>query len=90
MKTGIEIIAQERIEQVEKHCFTYRTYDQYYIKNELVSAAIFCATLDDKYWPVEWDDCIKDKIKSKTYQERIAVMGAFCAAEIDRINEVEL
>ena len=88
MKTGIELIAIERQEQIEKHGWDL-TRDQDYKNGELSDAAVFCLTLDDKIWP--WNDegigtYFKRKIEAKSYQERVIISGAFCAAELDRLS----
>ncbi len=84
--TGIEIIAQERKDQLEKHGFTTE-HDQQYGKHELVRFAMYCLTLAEVHYPEGWDESWKAKIAAKSKQERLAVVGACCAAEIDRLND---
>lgn len=92
MKTGIELIDKERQEQVEKHGWDLN-HDQDYGANELSRAARFCLSPQDKsLWP--WRDgdigtYFMEKIISKNYEQRLIICGAFCAAELDRINKVE-
>ena len=42
-------------------------------------------TCDYKDFPHHWDDEICKKMAAKPYIQRLAIAGAFCAAEIDRI-----
>lgn len=97
MKTGIEIIAQERLEQIEKHLFTAQN-DSEYTSNELIRCAI-CYLMADNldltqnedgenlivsgYWPwaVKWW-----KPAPKNRIKELAKAGALIAAEIDRLQ----
>jgi hypothetical protein len=89
MTTGIKLIAIERQEQIEKHGWDL-SYDKDYGQGELLMAAQFCLNVNNYLlWP--WHDGAVgthffNKIKSKTPIERIVIAGAFCAAELDRIN----
>lgn len=84
MKTGIELITQERDEQINKHGFDVAN-DEYYSDNELIKAALFAINPDQFEWPYNWDEKFRDKIKGKTLIERLAVAGAFMAARIDQV-----
>jgi hypothetical protein len=100
MKTGIELIAQERKEQIEKHG---RTLDKDIDLNgnyELAWAAdILCVTPDQDIELVadlvvqtrlrEWDQDLLQRMLSKPYKERLIIAGALIAAEIDRIQAGE-
>lgn len=99
MKTGIEIIAEERKRQIEKEGYT-QVDDARYENEELVDAAICYAlgadstrieivtgkvkaVVTQKIWP--W----KDESWKPTPQNRIkelAKAGALIAAEIDRLK----
>ena len=90
MKTGIELIAQERQEQIEKHGYTIE-HDQEYDCEELKTAAIALLTQPkDKVYlgsfPALWNDGICEKMAAKDYKGRLILAGAFVAAEIDRIQ----
>lgn len=85
MKTGIELIAQERQEQIEKHGFTVDS-DIQYEAQELLWAAQYCLTGFIAHWPSGWSIQLRDKIAGKSQVERLAVSGAFIAAHIDLIN----
>lgn len=93
--TGIELIAQERAEQIEKHG---RTVEQDVLYNkdfQLVDAAenlIFPLENYPEYGtdyisiPEDWNEGSFLKIMSKPYKERLIIAGALIAAEIDRIQ----
>lgn len=86
MKTGIELIAIERSEQIIKHQWDL-TRDEDYGNGELLKAAEFCLTDNDEAWP--WHDGgigthFFNKTKAKSKQDRIILAGAYCAAELDR------
>ena len=94
MKTGIEIIAQERQEQIEKHHYSLEVDKEYNNHYQLSQAAGLLTWLDEEDFghdvdaccPTEWDPARWRKMMEKTYLERLAIAGALCAAEIDRIN----
>lgn len=95
MKTGIEQIAHERNEQIDKHKRT----PQYDAENnsdyELTRAAsILCAPdwgcneEEDMvdHMPINWDREWCLKVLQKPYHERIVIAGALLAAEVDRLT----
>lgn len=99
MKTGIELIAQERKEQIEKHG---RTVERDVHENAphvfevpltKAASALTMEPLTDhgKYFmkPSNWDQSIWDKMCAKPYKERLIIAGALIAAEIDRLNATE-
>lgn len=90
MKTGIELIAAERQEQIEKHG---RTIESDVLQNpsgQLVIGAIaLIRRVNRAFWkdmPARWDDVICKKMAKKSYKERLIIAGALIAAEIDRIQ----
>lgn len=86
MKSGIELIAQERMEQVEKHG---RTIHLDVIENshrELRYGAVALLSDDLRQMPLAWDESICLKMINKPYKERLIIAGALIAAEIDRLN----
>lgn len=92
MKTGIELIAEERNEQIEKHGRTV-DYDVIQNSNEQLSDAASKLCVDDAggYWPTDtlplnWRQDLWDKMTNKPYKERLIIAGALIAAEIDRIQ----
>lgn len=93
--TGIELIVVEREEQITKHGHTVKN-DAKYDSGELLMLAKFML-LDDS--DAEKDDLAEileehhgfkedflNKLNSKSYQKRLAIAGAFIAAEIDRVS----
>ena len=96
--TGIEMIAKERQEQIEKHG---RTVDNDVIENnhyQLSEAAGLLTALDmDDFQvtsaeccPVDWDEKIWEKMFNKSYEERLVIAGALIAAELDRLQRINL
>lgn len=89
MKTGIELIAEERQEQIEKHGFD-AGHDEFNDADQLVNAALYAVTGDDKYYPSDWDEWWRNKMVAKTAStplskiERLKIGGALFAAAIDR------
>lgn len=84
MKTGIELIAEERKEQIEKHGWNAE-HDAKHDCDELVNAAAFA--LEPNLFHaerIEWYGFIA-KINKKNDIERLKVAGALIAAEIDRL-----
>jgi len=94
MKTGIELIAIEREEQLTKHG---RTIQKDVIENTEQELGYFAGVLcqmramDVKdtmnYLPPKWDKELCRKMLNKPYKERLIIAGALIAAEIDRINQ---
>ena len=91
MKTGIELIAQERKEQIEKHG---RTVEQDVKLNSSYQLAIGASKLlaypaesnNHKLPPNGWDVDIYKKMQDKPYKERLIIAGALIAAELDRLQ----
>jgi hypothetical protein len=96
MKTGIELIAAERQEQIEKHGFD-QLHDSENDSKQLRKAATYLLTGVKDYIP-EWEYKWYLKLSSKIYKamsskegeiELLKVAGALIAAEIDRLqNEI--
>ena len=94
MKTGIELITEERLEQIQKHGRTLE-YDANYNDNgQLIEAASILLTPNlqhaeleyDPNCPFGWDDDIWEHIIEKSYKDRLIIAGALIAAEIDRLS----
>jgi glutamate mutase epsilon subunit len=90
MKPGVELIEQERKEQIEKH---NRSIQKDIMENgagELRRGAIalICdhGQGDISQLPLQWSDEICLKMIKKSYVDRLVIAGAFIAAEIDRVN----
>lgn len=97
MKTGIELITEERREQIEKH---NRTIQQDVVYNsgfeKPLTKAASALTIEfgnnlamEAMKPVNWDEEIWQKMMSKPYKERLVIAGALIAAEIDRLQATE-
>jgi len=87
MKTGIEQIAEERNKQINKHGYTIKQ-DSGYTNKELLKAAqaylntcLFDSFVGRNNWP--WDI---STFHDDGYVENLKKVGAFIAAELDRIN----
>lgn len=95
--TGIELIAKERQEQIEKHGFD-KSHDakKWNEDGELVQAASYLLAKPSfgcvnevrvATYPQRWNDEYHDKFDAKTGIEALKVAGALIAAEIDRLQE---
>lgn len=90
MKTGIELIAIERQEQIEKHGRSI--HDDVMLNNnyQLSDAASYMIKLYPSdagdFLPKGWNERLFDKMCSKSYKERLIIAGALIAAEIDRLQ----
>ncbi len=91
--TGIELIAKERQEQIEKHGRTIEQDVKYNNFGQLVDAAKWLLDADqvepehfDIVCPLNWNKEIWRKMISKPFKERSAIAGALIAAELDRLN----
>ncbi len=89
MKTGIELIAEERQEQIGKHKWD-EEHDSEHREGQLAIAASFAinpvespSLLDVGYGG--WEE-FEEKICNKSYKDRLIIAGALLAAEIDRLN----
>lgn len=93
MKSGIELIAEERKEQIEKHGFSVINDAEYYKNDELIQATLFCINqvveagsglTSEVIFPPDWDVKFEHKILAKDDIGQLKVGAAFLAAEIDR------
>ena len=95
--TGIELIAKERQEQIEKHGRTIEKDEKENTSCELSNVASFlavnehyrgCNDVDDivDMMPEKWNKTICLKMMNKSYRERLIIAGALIAAEIDRLQ----
>lgn len=85
-KSGDELIAEERMDQVIKHGHSIVNDLKENQNNELILAVF--GLINHKYgeMPDTWDKGIIDKMMAKTYSQRLVIAGALIAAEIDRLN----
>jgi hypothetical protein len=91
--TGIELIAKERQEQIEKHGYTVDNDLNYNKAYQLTEAAAILATelfpTPRKRFaamPNDWNDQICLKMCNKPRFERLIIAGALIAAELDKIQ----
>jgi hypothetical protein len=84
---GIELIANERLEQLNKHNCSFE-HDSEHISEELKWAAAYLLTKDENLFP-DWDFKYFMKFKEKEGIEALKVAGALIAAEIDRLLYAE-
>lgn len=95
MKTGIQLIAKERYEQLTKHGYSLKSDRDNKVNNELSQMARLLLDPDVFYEvdieliPDGWNEDICRKMMLKTYPERLVIAGALIAAEIDRVNGVD-
>ena len=89
--TGIEAIAAERKRQVEVEGWN-EDHDAQHIDEELARAAAYYAHPKrpghKALWPDTWEDTW-DKKKKHNRLRQLAIAGALCAAEYDRITVAE-
>lgn len=89
-KTGIELISNERLEQIIKHGRTIENDAKFNAEYQLKDAA--AALLIDNeearisYVPKGWDAEIWAKMCRKSYSDRITIAAALIAAELDRLT----
>lgn len=88
MKTGIELIAEERQEQIEKHGWTLEHDMQVNSDGELLQAALAILNTDHSSWPSSWEFSVYIHIANKLIIERWAIACALIAAEIDRLHSM--
>lgn len=87
MKTGIELITEERQEQIKKHGFN-SDHDRQFINGELLEAAMYAITESDEYSQPGLFDDFEMNIELHRHDDlrNLIVAGALIAAEIDRIQ----
>lgn len=105
MKTGIDLLNEERQKQIDKHGFTGKHHaenPQWYDKNQLVTAAAALINIEDwnkvspliretyeRVVPLNWDADWYRNLLARPYEERLQIAGALLAAELDRRIELK-
>lgn len=91
--TGIELIAQEREEQLSKHNISIQSDSVVNADGSIIEAVIALLQADglmdvekELLCPDNWNEIIWEKMISKSYNERLIIAGALLAAEYDRVN----
>lgn len=94
IKTGIELVADERQEQIVKHGYDKQFVEghpEYYAAGEMAFVAEMLIAIDHEdgidpsIYPDGWEeDC--ERMLGKCRVDRLIIAGALIAAEIDRIQ----
>lgn len=84
MKTGIDLIKQERENQIIKHGYTIESDFEMNKRNQLTTAArlLLNESVPDTP-PVDWDKDVWNGLANKAFEQRVVIAGALCAAAID-------
>lgn len=100
MMEGIDLIGKEREEQKNKHQRSVAMDVKNNSNRELSYAASSLVNPDladdwsseaiAKIFPKAWDEEIVYKMMNRSYKERVIIAGAMLAAELDRINAIEI
>lgn len=85
-KSGDELIAEERMEQVTKHGKSIIDDMRLWKDGELVQSALAVVAGVLDMMPSIWDRGTCERMIAKTYSQRLVIAGALIAAEIDRVN----
>lgn len=97
-KSGVELIAEERREQIEKHGRTIQSDIEINPNGELCWAASMLLGTPGEASVIDllaetklknWDQDILRRMDKKPYKERLIIAGALIAAEIDRLQTTQ-
>lgn len=80
---GIEIILKERDHQLKTYSVVS---DAEYVRGELLLVATALIQCDACHWPRDWHISLFHRWMRNSTVDRLAIAGAFIAAEIDAIN----
>lgn len=83
--TGLELIAKERQEQIEKHGYTVDS-DVHGNNNRQLLNAAGALMAGSMLRPTSWGQESWQHMAMKPKKERLIIAGALIAAEIDRLN----
>ena len=103
MKTGIELIAEERQEQLTKHNRSVQSDVDFNTENQILSAIMLIVSnlsfqrggikmpkdAFEDLRPEGWGREICWKMLDKPEIGQLQIIGAFAAAEIDRLRKIE-
>lgn len=93
-KTGVDLISNERIEQVIKHGRTTKHDLRYNAEFQLADAAHYLLIHNEhtrlSLIPSGWEKNIWVKMAVKSYSDRLIIAGALIAAELDRLTYVTI
>lgn len=89
-KTGIELIAQERREQIEKHGRTVQDDVIFNWDGQLrIGAVRLIQDLNKAIPPEGWNVGLWNKMNKKPLKQRLIIAASLIAAEIDRLQAEE-
>jgi hypothetical protein len=88
-KTGLELIAIERQEQLEKHKHTIESDKNFYNDGQLLEVAGALISTDMVGVPDNWNVKQFNYMMSKKHKEKLIIAGALICAEIDRLQAIE-
>lgn len=80
---GIELVAKEREEQINKHGFTLED-DSFYKSNELIKAALFCIDSNTFEFPYHWNVGNRNALLRKDKIGKLTCAAAFIIAQLDQ------
>lgn len=92
MKSGIELIAEERQDQIRKHGYITTWDINENSEGQLSHAArklISPAVEREVGCPKNWKQDAYNKMADKSYLDRLIIAGALIAAEIDRLQIID-
>lgn len=84
--TAIELIIQERTEQIEKHNRSLHYDKMNNSTGQLPSAVVALIENDSDKFSKTWDKDICNHMISKPYKERLVIAAALLISEIERIS----
>lgn len=88
--TGIELIAKERKEQIEKHGRTVAKDKAINRSSQLIDCVVALINespiLNYPLPPENWNSEIYNRMICKSHKDRLIIAGALIAAEIDRLQ----
>lgn len=87
--TGVEKIAEKRLDQKIKHGHSVKKDYEAYPDFELIDAAKATIDGDASKFPETWDKDAAKRICAKSLEERLVTAGAMLAAQIDVLNYKE-
>jgi hypothetical protein len=90
MKTGIELIFNERKEQIEKHGYTVEKDVVHNGDGQLLDAAKKIISIPpDVTPPYDWNEDVWQYMINKSHKDRLVLSGAWIAAELDRLEALD-
>lgn len=97
-KSGIELIAEERLKQIKKHGFTgahHANHPEWYENLQLQSAAHSLLATElyeqaevSENLPTNWNADWWENLCTRNRKERLIIAGALIAAELDRLQNL--